>query len=588
MNAVKRAVQYCSLLGAASLMVACPPNTLLDTIEAQTNAAQGGGPPVAIPVLIPSAGTYSSNQSVSITDSTPGALIHYTTDGSTPTVSTALYTGPIPVVGNGTALTIKAVGTERGMTDSPLATDAYAINYSQVSTPQLSLVGGTYTTDQSIAITDSTSGSPTIYYTTDGSNPTTSSNVYTLAIPVTGPNTTETIKALAVKTGMADSTVASVTYTILYQYMLTVNAASGGSTSPSGTQAVNHGAATSITATPNTNYVFVNWTVTSGTGVSFGSAGSASTTVTLTSGPATIQANFFKSVFTWTDQTLAGTRTWITIASSSDGAKLAAAVQNADIWTSTDSGAHWTDQTLAGSRNWNTIASSSDGTKLAAVVYNGGDIWTSTDSGVHWTDQTLAGTRNWNTIASSSDGTKLAAAVYGGDVWTSTDSGVHWTDQTLSGSRSWYAIASSSDGAKLAAGSGVGDIFTSTDGGAHWTDQTLAGSRWWVTIASSSDGVNLAAGEYNGDIWTSSDSGAHWTDRTLAGTRKWNSIASSSDGTKLAADVQLGDIWTSMDGGVHWTDQTLAGTRGWSRISCSSDGTKLAATVSGGDIFTGQ
>src|SRR5208283_3467637 len=108
-------------------------------------------------------------------------------------------------------------------------------------------------------ISDPTSGS-TIYYTTDGSTPTISSAVYSGAIPVAGPNTTETIKALAVKGGMTNSTVGSATYTILYQYQLTVNAGSGGTTSPSGTQAVNYGAAPSITATANTGYVFSNWT----------------------------------------------------------------------------------------------------------------------------------------------------------------------------------------------------------------------------------------------------------------------------------------------------------------------------------------
>ena len=162
----------------------------------------------------------------------------------------------------------------------------------------------------------------------------------------------------------------------------------------------------------------------------------------------------------------------------------------------------WTDRTAAGSRTWGSITSSSDGTKLAAVDF-GGDIYTSADSGGTWTDRTAAGTRRWIFITSSSDGTKLAAVVVGGDIYTSADSGGTWTDQTAAGSRSWFSITSSSDGTKLAAVDFGGDIYTSADSGGTWTDQTAAGSRSWFSITSSSDGTKLAAGDGTpGNIWT--------------------------------------------------------------------------------------
>ena len=71
---------------------------------------------------------------------------------------------------------------------------------------------------------------------------------------------------------------------------LTVAAGTGGTVSPSGATVVTVGAATSVTATPGANYVFANWSFTSGSG-SFANAGAASTTVSVTA-PATIQANF--------------------------------------------------------------------------------------------------------------------------------------------------------------------------------------------------------------------------------------------------------------------------------------------------------
>jgi hypothetical protein len=66
--------------------------------------------------------------------------------------------------------------------------------------------------------------------------------------------------------------------------------------------------------------------------------------------------------------------TWVGVASSADGSKLAAVSNSGFIHVSTDFGTSWTP---AGglSTNWSSVASSADGCKLAAVV-NGGGIYT--------------------------------------------------------------------------------------------------------------------------------------------------------------------------------------------------------------------
>lgn len=87
-----------------------------------------------------------------------------------------------------------------------LGSGAYA---AKVATPSFSPVAGTYTTFQSVTIT-STSGA-TIYYTTDGSTPTTSSSVYLSPVPV---NASATLKDFATKSGSTNSNVGSATYTI--------------------------------------------------------------------------------------------------------------------------------------------------------------------------------------------------------------------------------------------------------------------------------------------------------------------------------------------------------------------------------------
>ena len=79
------------------------------------------------------------------------------------------------------------------------------------ATPTFSPAGGLYTSAQNVTISTTTTGA-SIYYTTDGSTPTASSTPYTGAIAV---NATTTIKAIAVKEGNNNSTVASATYLIL-------------------------------------------------------------------------------------------------------------------------------------------------------------------------------------------------------------------------------------------------------------------------------------------------------------------------------------------------------------------------------------
>ena len=81
---------------------------------------------------------------------------------------------------------------------------------SQVSRPAFSKNSGTYHGTQSVTITSGTSGAA-IYYTTSGTIPTPSSTLYTGPISVAS---SETVQAIAVKAGMANSAVGSVTYTI--------------------------------------------------------------------------------------------------------------------------------------------------------------------------------------------------------------------------------------------------------------------------------------------------------------------------------------------------------------------------------------
>ncbi len=163
--------------------------------------------PAATPTLAPAGGTYNSAQSVTISDNSDGATIYYTTDGSTPTASDSVYNGPIAV---SSTTTINAIAAGIGFAASAVATGTYDIDLPQAAAPQFNPNTASYNSAQSVTIFDS-SGGATIYYTTDGSTPTTSSNAYTGAIAV---SSTTTIKAIAAGGGFSASAVATATYTI--------------------------------------------------------------------------------------------------------------------------------------------------------------------------------------------------------------------------------------------------------------------------------------------------------------------------------------------------------------------------------------
>jgi hypothetical protein len=159
------------------------------------------------PSFSPAAGTYTSPQTVTIGTSTPSATIYYTTNGSTPTTGSVVYSGPITVA---STETVQAIAVASGYSTSAVASASYAISLPAAVTPTFSPAGGTYTSAQSVTI-GTTTPSATIYYTTNGSTPTTSSAVYAGSIAV---SSTETIKAIAVATGYTTSVVGSAAYTI--------------------------------------------------------------------------------------------------------------------------------------------------------------------------------------------------------------------------------------------------------------------------------------------------------------------------------------------------------------------------------------
>ncbi len=109
-------------------------------------------PNAGAPEFSVSSGTYATTQTVTITDATAGATIYYTTDGSTPTPNSTVYSGPITV---SSSETIEAIATANGYVASSAATATYTIppDFSVAATPASSTVTAGQFGNTSISIT---------------------------------------------------------------------------------------------------------------------------------------------------------------------------------------------------------------------------------------------------------------------------------------------------------------------------------------------------------------------------------------------------------------------------------------------------
>ena len=160
------------------------------------------------PTMSPSSGTYYTAQTVTISDTVGGATIYYTTNGSIPTTSSTSCANPCQLTVS-TTTTLKAIASGGGYVSSSVAVATYNI---AANTPTFSPGSGTYATAQSVTISDATPG-VTIYYTTNGSIPTTSSTSCSNPCTITVSSTT-TVKAIAAGSGISQSAVGFATYII--------------------------------------------------------------------------------------------------------------------------------------------------------------------------------------------------------------------------------------------------------------------------------------------------------------------------------------------------------------------------------------
>ena len=133
----------------------------------------------AAPTFNPAAGTFTTSTSVTISTTTGGASIRYTTNGTTPssTVGT-VYSSAVSITATST---LQAIAYETGLTNSSVASGVYTI---QCATPTFNPVAGTYGSAQTVTISTTTGGA-SIRYTTNGTTPSsTVGTVYSSAVSI--------------------------------------------------------------------------------------------------------------------------------------------------------------------------------------------------------------------------------------------------------------------------------------------------------------------------------------------------------------------------------------------------------------------
>jgi fibro-slime domain-containing protein len=161
-------------------------------------------PQMSKPVVTPG-GLFQGQVTVTATHPSSQAVIRYTTDGSTPNDTSAIYSGPLELTATAT---LKFIATRPGYRSSEVVTETYT-KMETVATPVATPTGRIFVGGILVKLTVATPGA-VIRYSLDSSEPTAASPVFTSDLAL---STTTTLKAKAFLTGWVPSAVLTETYT---------------------------------------------------------------------------------------------------------------------------------------------------------------------------------------------------------------------------------------------------------------------------------------------------------------------------------------------------------------------------------------
>lgn len=170
------------------------------------NDSPGGTPTATRPTLSPNGGVFDEPVNVTISCSTTGVTIRYTTNGTEPTDGSDAYSTPLAIT---TTTTLRARAFRADLDPSPMASATFT--GPQVQTPVITPPGITFSGTQSVSIACATTG-VIIRYTTNGTDPTNSSAAYFAPLAFTSSTV---LRVRAYRDGLAPSAETSATFTLL-------------------------------------------------------------------------------------------------------------------------------------------------------------------------------------------------------------------------------------------------------------------------------------------------------------------------------------------------------------------------------------
>lgn len=165
-------------------------------------AVNSPSPKVAAPVLSPAGAFFPESQSVTVTGPT-GANLYYTLNGTTPTTASGLYTTPLSI---SQTLTLKVLAV-LGSDFSAVTSGTFVRTVGPMTAPVFNPSGTSVTAETLVSLTGPWGAS--LYYTTDGTTPTSASIPYSSPLLVAS---TVTLKALAIREGVS-SPVSTTSFT---------------------------------------------------------------------------------------------------------------------------------------------------------------------------------------------------------------------------------------------------------------------------------------------------------------------------------------------------------------------------------------
>lgn len=409
--------------------------------------------------------------------------------------------------------------------------------FPQADAPTASEPSGTYLGSATVTLASDQSGS--IYYTLDGTTPTSASALYSTAIVIT---TSCTLNAVSIVPNYKVSPVLTVTYNIKTSTPV-IQTASGTYTS-----------AQSVSITCDTNNSTIIYTE-DGTDPAINTNPQIAATTT--------------------------SQLWRTGCVSSNDI-LYAAVYGGYIYKSLNRGLNWI-QLSAPQLNWSTSCIGADGSLYFGAY--GNYIYKSTDNGTTWAPVVSEGTRSWNTSCAGTDGS-LYFGIDNGYLHVSNDNGNTWTSKTSLGMKTWATCCVASNGTIYFAASNE-SVYASLDKGTTWTPNAILGTQQWTTSCVGLDHA-LYLGASNGSIYKSTDQGTSWAALSAAGTANWVASTVGTDGSLYFAASGTANIKKSTDAGATWTDIVIASQGTWDFLLTGTDGSIYASdasTEAGGYIY---